>query len=57
MIALEDKDMEIVRRDDVSTQPWQVKLQRGIHVLREEDTNEEKIIRFRPEEGVNHVEF
>jgi uncharacterized caspase-like protein len=50
-------DLQIVKRGDAAGGPWNLTLEKGVYFLREQRTGEEKTIRFRPEEGVTHVEF
>jgi hypothetical protein len=56
-IILESHTLKSVREGDASTGPWDVPLEKGLYVIREEETGEEKPIRFRLEEGVLNVEF
>nr|WP_255721780.1 caspase family protein [Ectothiorhodospira lacustris] len=57
MIELIGPTAEVLKRDDVSTGPWQVRLEQGLHVLREVDTEQEQLLRFMPTSGVTHVQF
>jgi uncharacterized caspase-like protein len=55
-ILLEDKDLNEVRRGDVSTGPWQLPLEPGLHLLIEVATGQEKPLRVQAGEVIN-VEF
>jgi hypothetical protein len=56
-IRLEDPDLNVVREDDVKTGPWDVRLQKGMHLIEELGTHEQMPIPFRPTAGVTSVEF
>jgi hypothetical protein len=57
MMVLEGPNTRVVRQGDAATGPWRLNLGGGLHVLRDAGSGEEKVIRFRPEEGVQHVDF
>ena len=56
-IILEGPDAREVESGDASTGPWRMKLSNGLHVLREEGTENEKVLRIRSGEEVLHVIF
>ena len=57
LMVLEGPDTRVVRQGDAGDGPWRLNLGKGLHVLRDAGSGEEKVIRLRPEEGVQHVEF
>jgi hypothetical protein len=56
-ILLEGPDGETIRQDPASSGPWQLHLEKGLHVLCDLDTHEEEIVRVRSLEGVMEIEF
>jgi len=56
-IILEGPRADVLGEHDVADGPWRVTLSPGMHVLTDEATGYEKVLRFRPSRGVTDVEF
>ncbi len=56
-ILLEDPQLNIVRKDNVNTGPWQLKLEKGTYTLTEISSGQSDTIRFKPQMEVYDVEF
>ncbi len=48
---------DVLKRDDVATGPWRLRLEKGLHQLRDAGTNEERTLPFVPTAEVTRVEF
>lgn len=56
-VLLEGPDLEVIRRGDVSTGPWNLTLQKGHHLLTELSSGEKLSVPFRPTSEVTVVTF
>jgi Caspase domain len=57
VVILEGPGLEEIKREDASTSPWDLHLERGWHSLRDLTTQEEKQFRVDSPEEVSNVEF
>jgi uncharacterized caspase-like protein len=56
-IELIGPDAEVVKSGDASGGPWRLRLRRGVHILHDVATADERVIRFTPAAEVTRVEF
>ncbi|KAA3629071.1 MAG: hypothetical protein DWQ02_18650, partial [Bacteroidetes bacterium] len=56
-IVLEGPDLEPIKQGQANGQIWDLTLSKGIHVLKDLQLEEEKIIRFEPTNEIQHVIF
>jgi uncharacterized caspase-like protein len=56
-IELIGPDAEVVKADDATNGPWHLRLRRGVYILQDVATAEERVIRFTPGSEVTRVEF